>query len=234
MFGRYSLRTIDVDAAVTFYREAVGLDFSTPATTSGIEVWPLHEQARARGAPPHWLGQLAVPDLEATVTRLLGLGAERLGPTVTGQEGVSWATLRDPNGAVVAIRQSTPAPERSPVAWHHLHVRDADRAWTIYAEVFGLQLTDTVEMEGIEGAIRMFAWEPSGETVGSIARTARSPGVHVHWLYYFPVADLDASLALVSAKGGKTLAPIDLPDGNRLAACEDPQGAAFGLFSGPE
>ncbi|MBN9159948.1 MAG: VOC family protein [Myxococcales bacterium] len=231
MFRRYVLRALDVDEARAFYREVAGLDFSAAPEKSGIEVWPLHEQARARGAPPHWLGQLAVVDVEAAVGRLLELGAERLGPTVRGRDGAAFATLRDPLGAVVGVRESMPPPERTPVAWHHLNTRDLERAWTVYAELFGWHHTETMEAADLEGGLRMFAWDRSGETVGSIANTARLPGVHTHWLFYFPVADLEASLALVRAKGGKTLAPVVLPNGNRLAPCDDPQGAAFGLFS---
>ncbi len=65
--------------------------------------------------------------------------------------------------------------------------------------------------------------------VGSLANTARAPRVHVHWIYCFPVADLEASLVLARAQGGQTHEPVVLTDGHRLAPCEDPQGAAFGL-----
>ncbi len=231
MFRRYVLRTLDVEAARAFYREIAGLDFSESPEKSGIEVWPLHEQARARGAPPHWLGQLAVADVETTVDRLLELGAERLGPTVKGRDGAAFATLRDPIGAVVGVRESMPPPERAPVAWHHLNTRDHERAWTVYAELFGWQHTETVEAADLEGGLRIFASDRADGNVGSIANTARLPGVHIHWLFCFPVADLEGSLALVRAKGGKTLAPVVLPNGDRLAPCDDPQGAAFGLFS---
>jgi predicted enzyme related to lactoylglutathione lyase len=231
MFCRYSLRTLDVDAARAFYSEVLGLDFSVPPEKSGIEAWPLHEQARARGAPAHWLGHVAVADVEATVSRLVELGAERLGPTVTGRDGSVYATLRDPIGAVVAVRQNTPSPEHATVRWHHLNTSDLERAWSIYSELVGWQHTQTVEADGVEGSVRIFAWDGTGGNVGSVANTARLPGVHPHWLFSFPVANLEASLALVRAKGGKTLAPVTLPNGHRVAACDDPQGAAFGLFS---
>jgi len=230
MFVRYSLRTIDVDAARAFYRAVLGLDFSVPVEKSGIEAWPLHEQARARGAPPHWLGQIATADFEAKVARLLELGGERLGPTVKGRDGVFYATVRDPVGAVVAVRESTPRPERAAVAWHHLHTRELDRAWSAYSEVFGWKQKEAVEIADVEGEVRMFAWDGDGANIGSVANTARREGVHTHWLYYFPVVDLDASLELVRAAGGTALAPVDLPNRIRLAACEDPQGAAFGLL----
>jgi predicted enzyme related to lactoylglutathione lyase len=231
MFRRYVLRTLDLEAARAFYRDVVGLDFSASPEKSGIESWTLHEQARARGASPHWLGQLAAADVEATVGRLLEVGAERLGPTFKGHDGAAFATLRDPFGAVVGVRETTPPPERSPVAWHHLHTRDLERAWTVYSELFGWQHVETVDSADLEGGFRTFAWDPSGRKVGSVANTARWPGVHTHWLFYFPVVDLEASLALVRANGGKTLAPVVLPNGDRLAPCDDPQGAAFGLFS---
>lgn len=231
MFLRYVLRTLDVEAARAFYRDVAGLDFSAPSEKSGIEAWPLHEQARARGAPPHWLGHLVATDLERALDRLVELGAERLGPTVKGQEGRAFTSLRDPVGAVVGVRESTPPPERSPVAWHHLHTKDLERAWTIYSDLFGWRQTETIEAADLEGGFRMFAWDPSGPTVGSMANTARQPGVHVHWLYYFPVADLDASLERVRANGGKAFTEAVLPNGHRIAACDDPQGAAFGLFS---
>jgi predicted enzyme related to lactoylglutathione lyase len=51
-----------------------------------------------------------------------------------------------------------------------------------------------------------------------------------HQIYFFPVTDLERSLSVVQAKGGKTLPPVELPNGARLAGCVDPQGAAFGLY----
>jgi predicted enzyme related to lactoylglutathione lyase len=233
VFCRYDLRTTDPDAARSFYSEVVGLDFSEAPPSeepSMLGVWLLHEQARARGAPPHWLGQLGVTDVEATVRRLLELGSERLGATVRANDGTEFTTLRDPSGAVVALRESTRRPRRVPVAWHHLHTLDLDRAWAVYSELFGWTQAQTIDVADTVGANRIFAWEASGQSVGSMANTARLPGVHPHWLFFFPVADLEASLAKVRAKGGRVVAgSAVLPNGDRLGSCEDPQGAAFGL-----
>jgi predicted enzyme related to lactoylglutathione lyase len=233
VFCRYDLRTTDPDAARGFYSDAVGLDF-TEAPSAGdnsmLAVWPLHEQARARGAPPHWLGQIGVTDVDATVRRLVELGAERLGPTLRAKDGIPFAMLRDPFGAVVAVRASTQRPGRAPVAWHQLHTKDLDGAWAVYAELFGWTHTETLDIADPPGGHRMFAWGGSGKNVGSIANTARWAGVHTHWLFYFPVADLEDSMAKVRAKGGRVLGnPAVLSNGDRLAPCEDPQGAAFGL-----
>src|SRR5688572_19477924 len=99
MFCRYSLRTTDVDGGRRFYEEAIGL--SLPAgespDASRLEAWPLHERALAQGVPAHWLGHLAVNDVDASANRLLELGAERLGPQVRTPDGTHYATLRDPS-----------------------------------------------------------------------------------------------------------------------------------------
>src|SRR3954464_1594999 len=121
VFCRYDLRTTDPDAARVFYSDVVGLDFpegTSAQQSSVLAVWPLHEQARARGAPAHWLGQLGVADFEATVRRLVELGGERLGPTVHASDGTAFTTLRDPAGAVVGVRGSAQKPRNAPVAWH--------------------------------------------------------------------------------------------------------------------
>jgi predicted enzyme related to lactoylglutathione lyase len=76
----------------------------------------------------------------------------------------------------------------------------------------------------------MFAWNDSGASVGGMANTARAPGVHAHWLYCFRVADLERSVAEVRAKRGTVGVVAVLPNGDRIAPCEDPQGAAFGLL----
>jgi predicted enzyme related to lactoylglutathione lyase len=233
VFCRYDLRTTDPDAARSFYSKVVGLDFGeTPAAEgpSMLGVWLLHEQARARGAPAHWLGHIGVVDLEATVTRLLELGSERLGPTVRANDGAAYATLRDPSGAVVAMRAISRKPHGSPVAWHHHHTRDLERAWAAYSEVFGWTNAGTIDVADTDGGYRMFAWDGSGQPVGSMANTARMPAVHPHWLYFFRVADIDGAIAEVRAGGGAIISnQVTLPNGDRIVPCHDPQGAEFGL-----
>lgn len=46
------------------------------------------------------------------------------------------------------------------------------------------------------------------------------------------IACLRARAQRNTKRAGTTLAPVDLPNGSRLAACDDPQGAAFGLVVG--
>jgi uncharacterized protein len=234
MFARYSLRTIDVDGARRFYAEAIGLELpegSSPG--SALELWPLHERARARGAPPHWLGQIAVADADAAVNHLVEAGAESLGPPVRAGDGSVFAMLRGPEGEIVAVRAGEPATGDRPVAWHQLHAQDAERAWSLYVRLFDWRARGLVDVPDPIGGHRLFGWDDVGAPVGSIANTARWPGVHPHWLFYFPVRDAEDAAARVRALGGTAMEPMALPDHTRLCACEDPQGAAFGLLSSP-
>jgi predicted enzyme related to lactoylglutathione lyase len=231
MFCRYALRTIDVDGARRFYSEAIGLSLPPEGSSESslLEVWPLHERARALGAPPHWLGQIAVEDVDRTADRLVELGSERLGPTVQARDGTPFATLRDPFGAVVGVRARGQSLNESPVEWHQLHTRDAEGAWQMYSELFGWVPKETIDAPEPIGALRLFAWRAAGKPVGSMGNTARLPGVHPHWLFFFPVADVEATAARVRALAGTAQEPILLPNGSCFIGCEDPQGAAFGL-----
>lgn len=230
MFCRYALRTTEPDAARRFYSEAIGLSLPNGSSEGSIlEAWPLHERARARGAPPHWLGHIAVNDVDRKADRLIELGAERLSPTVQASDGARFATLRDPFGAVIALRDGAPRPARGPVGWHQLHVRDVERAVRVYAELFGWVQRNTIEVPDPVGGHRLFAWREGGEIVGSMGNTARWPGVHTHWLFHFLVSDIEAKVDRVRAHGGNAHNPVKLSNGIALSACEDPQGAAFGL-----
>ena len=52
------------------------------------------------------------------------------------------------------------------------------------------------------------------------------------WLHYIDFAGVVATL--VTELGGQVFnGPMDAPDGNRVAQCLDPQGAAFALHSTP-
>ena len=234
MFCRYALRTTDPVAGRAFYADALGLSLPDGMSAeSALEAWPLHERARARGAPAHWLGLLAVGDVDVTAKQLLSRGSEPLGAPMQAQDGTPFATFRDPFGTVIGIRSRGQNVTRSPVAWHQLHTADADGAWALYHDLFGWAPKQTLEVPDLPGGYRLFAWNDAEQPAGMIGNTARSPGVHPHWLLSFPVTDIARAVARVRELGGTALEPSALPDGTRLCACEDPQGAAFGLLQHP-
>ena len=84
-FSRFVLRTTDVPAARAFYSSLLGHD--------RFRVVPLHGKAIARGARPHWLGQVEVEDAEVVVP----------GPWLL-PSGERLAACDDPQGAAFALR----------------------------------------------------------------------------------------------------------------------------------
>jgi len=216
---RFDLRTTDAVAARAFYATLLGHDRSN--------VWPLHEQALARGARPHWLGRLAVDDVERKAAALVQRGATQFGPMHPTADGGHAVVLRDPGGAIVAVGTPPSAATPVDVVWHVLNTNDAALACATYRELFGWEIGDRTDL----GA--PFAWHAGGENVGIIADIAGRPSVHPHWLFFFEVESVDSAIAAVRAGGGTTLQPLALPTGERFCACDDPQGAAFGLRSSP-
>lgn len=224
-FCRYELRTSDVAAARAFYDALIG--------GIGADIVQLPEQAAARGARPHWLGHLGVDDVERAAQAFVERGATRLGPTRPLADGCGEiAVVRDPGGAVVAVATPPSAPPRTPVVWHGLNTNDLARATASYCELFGWRMTDRLDL-GPLGVFHQFTWHPDERSVGAIVDTAGRPGVHAHWLFQFPIAALDPALTLVRAAGGIVVGLFTLPTGERLAVCDDPQGAAFALRERP-
>lgn len=224
-FVRYELRTTDVNAARDFYAAVFGPNFWGTHVTLG----PLPERAAARGAPAHWVGHIAVTDALAAAARFAAMGGAQLGPPERMGGGPTRVVVKDPLGAVVALNEDASRAETSPVAWHVLNVTDHERASTVYASSFGWVPKDSVA-SGIEGVeAREFAYGESGPSVGSLANTARLPQVHTHWMLHFAVKDCEQAAEQVRALGGKVVG-ISAFGAAWVAACDDPQGAAFGLW----
>jgi predicted enzyme related to lactoylglutathione lyase len=221
MFCRFDLRTTDASAARAFYTQILGHDRAV--------IWPLHEEALAKGARPHWLGQLGVDDVEGVAAAFEKRGAMRLGPTRPGRHGGEVAVLRDPGGALVAVGTPPANAEHAvDVGWYVLNTNDAPRAIANYGELFGFAIEGAAKV-GPHGAFHPFAWSAGGERVGAIADVAPRPGVHPHWLFFFDVDALEPAVEAARAAGGLALDPIVLPSGDRACVCDDPQGAAFGV-----
>ena len=220
-FCRFDLRTTNaVDATRAFYERILGHDRAT--------IWPLHEQAVARGAKPHWLGRIGVDDVERTIAAFVERGAQQLGSTRTMSDEGQSATLRDPGGALVAIGTPPSLDIEIGVVWHVLNTHDAAQATKNYVELFGWQLGEPIAA-GEQGVFRSFSWQAGGANAGAIGDIAGRAGVHPQWLFFFEVASLDDTIAFVRASSGLAFDPITLPTGERISVCEDPQGAAFAL-----
>jgi len=223
-FCRYELRSTDVDGAREFYAELFGDGF----WGAGVDIAPLPAAAAARGVPGYWLGHVAVEDVVPPMYRFFDAGATRLGARPADGRDSGGVVLRDPFGAIVALAAASGAPSER-VAWH-LHVsRDEELAFGLYESVFGWTALERQDL-GERGRHVVFGWNRGRTAVGSACDMASRPHVHAQWLYFFTSPDLDASIARVREFGGLALRPTTTADGHRVVACDDPQGAAFGLY----
>jgi predicted enzyme related to lactoylglutathione lyase len=172
---RFVLRTTDVPAARSFYAALLGHD--------RFSVVPLHEQALARGARPHWLGQIEVDDVESSVRAFVEHGAQALNPIAAFPDGRRFAVLRDPGGAIVGLTSPGPLDESPAIVWHQLSTNDRARVEKAYTTVFGWRLTDIV-MHPEHGEFQNFAWPGKEGDAGAIVDITGRPERHAGWLFY--------------------------------------------------
>jgi predicted enzyme related to lactoylglutathione lyase len=99
----------------------------------------------------------------------------------------------------------------------------------VYAELFGWTSVQAVDLGPEKGRHVTFTWDGATKAAGSTSNIASLPHAHPQWLFFFPTDNLEESLVRVRAAGGLTLPIVVSPEGSLLAACDDPQGAAFGL-----
>lgn len=249
-FVWYDLMTTDLDAAQAFYTKVIGwgtMQWDGPmpytmwthapkAPLGGLMTLP--DEAKAAGAPPHWLAYVSTPDCGATVDKAVALGGKILKEPTEIPETGTFAVLADPQGVVFAVFQSTRGmPEDAPAevkqfSWHELATTDWEGAFDFYAKLFDWSKTEDMDM-GEMGIYRMYGFGqwPLG---GMFNKPAEMPVPA--WLYYIKVPDVNATVETVKAEGGQVLmGPMEVPggSGDLIAQCLDPQGVAFAVHSSP-
>lgn len=177
------------------------------------------------------MAYIGVDDIKATVAHAKQSGANILMENEVAEIG-KFAMLSDPQGAVIALYQpARPAPDETDPApmqfsWHELMTTDHLAALRFYSDLFGWKKQDEVDM-GPMGKYVLFGRSnrPYG---GMFNKPAEIPVPN--WLLYVRVAGLDETLERVKKGGGKVLnGAMEVPGGDRVAQCMDPQGAAFAL-----
>ncbi len=241
----YDLMTSDVEAAKAFYRDVAGWGVETwdgggkpyDMWTAGGQpiggVMDLPPEAVEAGAPPHWLAYIGVPDVDVAAARAVESGGTQLHEPMDIPTVGRFAVFCDPDGAVFALfrpegdmegRCDPPAVGR--ISWNELLAGDYEKAFEFYRELFGWTVVEDMDM-GEYGIYRIYASE--GPPLGGIM--SKPPGMATGaWLFYIRTDALDAALDRVRAAGGVVLnGPMDVPGGDRVAQCRDPQGASFAL-----
>ena len=244
----FELMTSDMKAAETFYTAVVGWTVK-PGSNAGV---PYDELIRPDGQqtvggvmtlpqdapmPPCWSMYFGVPTLEEAAAHITGAGGRACSGIIDIPNVGRVQVMADPQGAMFNIFEPQPGapemPETMPtlgdVSWLELMTADAPAAMAFYRTMFGWREEPAFDM-GAMGTYYMFGRQwPLGGMMSKNAEMAELPN---SWGLYFHVPDVDAATEVVKANGGQILnGPMDVPGGDRIVNCLDPQGAAFYLHS---
>lgn len=242
------LMTPDVDGAKTFYSTVFGWEAEDQFDPEGNRVYTSFLQdgnvvagmgqqpPEMAGIPPIWNTYIAVEDPAATAEKVTAAGGTVMMPPMDVMDVGAMAIFADPTGAAFSVWRAgshTGAQicnEPDTWSWNELMTRDVATAKRFYSDVFGWTY-DEQDMGpgGIYNVIE------GGENNGWGGLMAMPPDVPEmvpnHWMVYFTVADLDATLAKATGAGGTIgTGPMDIPGIGRFAMVHDPSGGAFSVL----
>jgi hypothetical protein len=181
------------------------------------------------------MGYVGVDDVDAGAAQ-----AKDLGGTVHHAPGDipgvgRFAVIADPQGAVITLfkgmGEAAPAPAigtPGTVGWNELYAGEWQAAFAFYEKMFGWTKDQALDM-GPMGTYQLFA--AGGPAIGGMM--TKPPMIPFpYWGYYFNVPAIDAAVARVTGGGGQILnGPMQVPGGQWIVQCMDPQGAAFALVA---
>ena len=141
----------------------------------------------------------------------------------------------DPTGAHCATWQpgihkgAELVNEPGSFCWNELYTRDLPRDLDFYRSVFNYTVEETEMGSGgkynlLKVGGRPVAGAMNMDTVGLPAE------IPPHWLVYFAVSDIQASMSKVTELGGSARGPMDTPMVDRSAIITDPVGAVFAII----
>ena len=239
------LATPDIEAAATFYGELFG--WEVPELPNSAEmggyrrakkngkdvagVMPLMQE----GQPPAWGTHVSVTDAEATMAAVREAGGQVVVEPMEVADYGKMSVFIDPTGAVCGAWQPNTfagaelVNEYGTFGWNELGTRDTGGAKQFYSAVFGW---GTQEEES-ERAGTYTVWKVGDAMVGGmldLGAVGVPDEVPPHWLVYFTVEDVDATVEKVKSGGGDVrMEPMDIPIG-RFAVIADPFGAVFAVM----
>ncbi len=245
-FVWYELMTTDVQAATRFYRNVTGWSTADSGLNdrqymivsngqTGVGgVMALPTEALKMGARPGWIGYIGVVDVDAYVKNASQAGGvvRRAAEDIPGVG--RFAVMADPQGAAFVLFKGSseqrppqpPAGTPGMVGWHELHAGERVNAFAFYSDLFGWTQADAIDM-GPMGIYQIF--KTGAEPVGGMMTKMAEMPVPM-WLYYVNVDDIDAAVQRVKDSAGQVIhGPNQVPGGNWIAQCLDPQGAVFAL-----
>jgi uncharacterized protein len=231
----------DLDASIEFYGSLFGWD--VPASANSEATGGYRQAMKAgkpvcgmmplmqEGQPPAWTSYISVADAASTAAAVAEAGGSVIAEPMEVLDLGTMAVFADPAGAVFGIWQPNTfdgagvVNEPGALSWNELNTRDSEAAKAFYSDVFGWTFE---EKEYERGAYTIISNDDEGIGGVSDRVPAEAPA---HWLVYFAVEDLDATLEAARERGGEVPAgPFDISEVGRIAVIKDPWGAFVALI----
>jgi predicted enzyme related to lactoylglutathione lyase len=239
-----SLMVHKLTSTQEFYGELFGWEFRPGpkqlgpylrAVLDGQEVAGIGQLPPDRQLALAWTPYLASDDVDqsAETVRLCG-GTIGVGPLDAGEDG-RLAIGSDPCGAVFGVWQAARhlgfgiTDVSGAPTWTELLTFECANVVKFYETVFGYERAQ--QDSDTDSVTLLLDGRPVAAVHGVGHTLPRDRGPH--WLTYFQVADIDASLTHLTGLGGHVLVPPhDTPHG-RVTKVTDPEGARFALIQKP-
>jgi predicted enzyme related to lactoylglutathione lyase len=242
------LMSPDVEASKAFYSAVFGWDASDEHDDDGNWIYTQFRQdgnvvAGMGGQPPEmdgmpamWNTYIATNDVNATAAAVTEAGGSVMMPPMAVMDAGHMAIFADPTGAAFSAWQAGNhhgaqiANDAGTWSWNELLTRDVDAAKDFYAKVFGWTY-DSQEMPG-----GMVYTVIAGGDYGGLGGVMDMPEgipeqVPSHWMVYFSVADINATVEAVKANGGQIVVePFEAPGVGHIATAHDGHGGMFSLM----
>lgn len=235
----------DIEKAAAFYGGLFGWDVPE---SENAEQTGGYRQAMLRGKPVAgmmplmgeaqptvWTTYVSVEDADATAARVKEAGGAVLAEPMDVMDLGRMAVFTDSSGAVIGIWQpgtfigAEIANEANAVVWNELNTRDSEASKAFYGDSFGWGFEERQFDNGPYTSLKV------GEATvgGMIDITGRAPDeVPPHWLVYFAVEDVDATVAKANELGGGVvLEAFDIDGVGRIAILKDPFEAVFAVMT---
>ncbi|GAB6899199.1 VOC family protein [Kineosporia succinea] len=114
-------------------------------------------------------------------------------------------------------------PSSATPGWFDISTPDSPRSRAFYGDLFGWAV------QGLDDNFAMVSGGEGQPPAGSIA-TAVEGSPYVGLVPYFPVADIEQSLAQAEKLGAEVLMTVRETPTGRIAAFKDPDGNVVGLM----
>jgi predicted enzyme related to lactoylglutathione lyase len=234
----------DLDAAKPFYTSLFGwstMDAGPVEETGGYGFFMKGDKMVAgygpqmNPGPPVWASYICTADADETAKKVEAAGGTVVVPAMDVMDAGRMAVFQDAVGGFFSVWQpgahigSQVANEPGAFSWNELNSRDVDGSIAFYESVFGW----THQTHKIDGPIGSYTeWQLDGQTIGGMLPMPPMVPAEVptHWLVYFAVDDVDASLAKSQDLGATMILPPMQVDAGRFSIISDPQGAVLAII----